>query len=314
MSAPVGSNHPRVVAIVLNYNGRQLTLDTLASLQRMDYPNWELLVVDNGSTDGSYEAVAATFPDVRQVRTEENLGAAGGLNLGIRAALERDCDYLLLLNNDIEVDPRLLTELVAVAESDPTIGCVGPKAYYHDDPRRLWSAGGVIRFKESVTRERGMGRLDRGQFDRDQEVDYVNGCAMLVRRAAMEEVGPWDTIYHLAVEDADWCMRMKRLGYRCYYAHRARLWHRVSSTTGVYKPGKTFHTGRSTAIFVRRYARPLQWGTFLLFLAAALPAAFLRELPRGNQGAVVAKLKGVLEGLRVPLGPPPAGREALGAG
>ncbi len=301
---------PKVAAIVLNYNGKDLTLQTVEILLAMTYDNFDVVVVDNGSTDGSPEAVGVAFPQAIRLRTEENLGLAGGINLGICYALEHDYDYLLTLNNDIEVDPAMLTEMVEVAERDSTIGCVGPKAYYYWDRQRLWSAGGMIRFKESVTRERGMGEIDRGQYDRDEEVAYINGCAMLVRRSVMAEVGLLDPIYHLAVEDADWCMRMKRLGYRSFYAHRAVLWHMVSHTTGVYKPGRTFQTGRSTAIFVRRYAGFWQWCTFGLFMAAALPLAYLRELPKRNQSAVVAKLRGVLAGFRVPMTPPPAARTA----
>ncbi|MGB6639132.1 MAG: glycosyltransferase, partial [Thermoanaerobaculia bacterium] len=146
---------------------------------------------------------------------------------------------------------------------------------------------------------------DRGQFDREQQVDYVNGCAMLIRRSALETTGLMDPLYYLGVEDADWCMRMKRQGFRCHYTPRARLWHMVSHTLGVYKPGRTFHTGRSSAIFVRRYANRRQWLSFLLFYTLSVPAAFIRELPKGNQRAAIEKLKGVREGLRVPLTPPP---------
>lgn len=292
--------------MVLNYNGRDLTLETVGSLLEMRYPDWELVVIDNGSTDGSFEAVEAAYPELTQVRVEENRGPAEGMNSGLRHALHENFDYFLLLNNDIEVDPDMLAEMVEVAESDPTIGCVGPKAYYYWDRQRIWSAGGILRFRESVTRERGEGEIDRGQFDRDEEVDYVNGCAMLIKRAALEETGLWDPTYFLGVEDADWCARMKRRGYRCFYAHRAKLWHMVSHTLGVYKPGRTFHTGRSTAIFVRRYATPWQWLTFLCFYAASIPLAFLRELPKGNQAAALTKLKGVWEGLRTPISPPPA--------
>lgn len=296
---------PSVACIVLNYNGRELTLDTVESLLAMDYPDFRVVVVDNGSTDGSHDAVRQAHPGVTALRVEVNRGIAHGLNAGIRWALEGAFDYLLLLNNDIEVDTSMLTELVRVAESDPAIGCVGPKTYYWADRQRLWSAGGLIRFRESVTRERGMGELDRGQYERDQEVPYVNGCAMLVRRRAQQETGLWDPVYHVGIEDADWCMRMKRLGYRSYYAHRALLWHRVSPTLGGYKPGRTFQTGRGSALFVRRFASPWQRLTFFLFLGLAIPAAFLRELPRGNQAAAVAKLQGVLKGWREELPPPP---------
>ena len=300
------TDQPSVAALVLNYNGKDLTLDTVASLLALIYPACEVVVVDNASTDGSYEAVREAYPDVTEVQVEVNQGPASGMNAGLRYVLEQGFDYALLLNNDIEVDSEMVTEMVEVAERDPMIGVVGPKAYYFWDRERIWSAGGILRFKESVTKERGDGELDRGQWDRDEEVDYICGCAMLVRRSAIEATGLWDTTYTLGVEDADWCARMKQQGFSCWYAHRARLWHKVGQSVGVYKPGRTFHTGRNMAIFVRKYAGPWQWLTFVLFYTASIPVAFMRELPKGNQKAAIMKLKGVLEGLRVPLGSPPA--------
>lgn len=297
---------PKVLAIVLNYNGRDITISTVASLLALDYPELGILVVDNGSSDGSDAAIAAAFPGVRRLRTEVNLGISGGLNLGFRAGLAEGWDYLMPMNNDIEVAPDLLRELVAAAEADPAIGCVGPKCYYYyGDRNRLWSAGGRLGYREAVTRERGMGELDRGQYDGDGEVDYTNGALMLIRRQALQAAGLWDPVYHVSVEDADWCVRMKQAGYRCWYAHRARLWHMVSPTTGGYTAGRTYRTGRSTAIFVRKYAGLAGWAGFLFWTALALPAAFLRELPRGNTAAVVAKFRGLLAGLREALPPPP---------
>lgn len=297
---------PRVLGVVLNFNGRDLTLRTLASLAALDYPALELLVVDNGSTDGSDAAVAERFPGVRRLRTEVNLGISGGLNLGFRVGLDEGFDFLISMNNDIEVAPDLLTHLVAAAADHPRAGCVGPKCYYFADRDRLWSAGGELRFREAVTRERGMGERDRGQYDRDQRVGYVNGALMLIRRAAMLETGLFDPVYHVSVEDADWCERAKRAGWECWYAHRARLWHMVSPTTGGYVAGRTYRTGRSTAIFVRKYAGAPGWASYLFWSALALPAALARELPRGNAAAVWAKYRGLREGLRVPLPPPPA--------
>jgi hypothetical protein len=297
---------PSVAAIVLNYNGREVTLQALASLTAVDYRPFAIVVVDNGSTDGSYEAVAAAFPDVTQLRTEVNLGPAGGANLGIRRALDRGHDYLLILNNDIEVAPDLVTEMVRVAESDPAIGVVGPKAYFYWDRDRIWTAGGRIVFREAVTKERGTGELDRGQYDRDEETGYVNGCAQLVKRAVFEEVGLWDPIFHLSFEDADFCLRARRAGWRSWYAHRARLWHMVSVSTGPYRAPKTYQTARSTAIFIRRYAGPWRWVTSVAMILASLPAAFVRELVRGNAAAVRAKARGFFDGFfRTALTPPP---------
>jgi GT2 family glycosyltransferase len=304
--APMTDSKPKVAALVLNYNGKDVTLQSLESVVRMTYSSYVVALVDNGSSDGSAEAVGVAFPRVEQVLVPVNEGPAAGVNAGLRWALDGGFDYALVLNNDIEVAPDMLDRMVEVAEADPRVGCVGPKAYYYEDRQRIWSAGGRLQYRESITRERGMRELDRGQFDRTERVDYVTGCAMLVKREVIEKVGLWDPTYFLSVEDADWCTRMKRHGYHSMYAHRAVLWHMVSATLGTYVPAKTFHNGRSTAIFVRRYANPWQWVTFFAWLSVAVPFAYLRELRHGNQAAAVAKLKGVWEGLRAPLTPPPA--------
>lgn len=301
---------PRVAALVLSYQGRDVTLQALESLTRQDGPErggprCDVVVIDNGSTDGTAEAVAAAYPEVTVLCAGENRGPARGVNLGLAWAREHGHDYALVLNNDIEADPGLIAALVAAAEADPRAGCVGPKAFYYWERERIWSAGGKLRFREAVTAEVGEGEVDRGQWDRDREVGYVNGCAMLIRRAALEAAGPWDPLYFLGVEDADFCLRVRRAGYRCLYAHRARLWHMVARTAGGYKPARTFHTGRNTALFVRRWGSPLQKLASALAALAALPVALLRELPRKNAAAVTAKARGFWTGLREPLPPPP---------
>lgn len=298
-------SHPSVVAIILNYNGADLTLESIASMLDSDYPELELLVVDNGSTDDSFERVASTFPEVEQVRQMPNEGVSPGINLGLCRGRELGADYLLVLNNDISVHADMVRHLVELAESDPKIGCVGPKTYYFDDPERLWSAGGKIRFKEAITSERGQGELDRGQYDRDELMGYVNGCCMLIRREALEATGLWNPLYFLGVEDADWCQRMQSHGFTSAYSHKAVLWHKVSQSLGIYNPFRTFYTGRATALFVRLHGGPIQWSSFLFWYTASVPFAFLRELRRGNQKAVMEKLRGVIDGLRVKLSPPP---------
>ncbi len=296
---------PKVAAVVVNFNGKDVTRQAVESLRRMTYPNFDLVVLDNASTDGSPEALARDFPDLLQVQVEVNRGSSSGYAAGFRWAFEHGYDYVLLLNNDIEVEPGMLTELVNLAAADPQIGCVGPKCYFHGDRQRLWSAGGILRFRESITRERGYGVIDHGQYDRDADVDYVNGCAILIRRAAAEAAGAWDDLFFICVDDADFCTRVKRQGFRCVYAHRAVLYHMVAYTTGGYSANRNFQFGRSGAIYVRRYATPWNWLTWLVFTAAALPIAWLREARKGNQAAAMAKLKGIREGLRIRIPPPP---------
>lgn len=297
---------PRVAAVILTYNGLDLTLGALASLSLSTWGNLDVVVVDNGSREDLGPAIRARFPAVEVVRTEQNLGPAGGYNLGFRHALARpEVDYILVLNDDIEVAPTMVAELVAVAERDPEIGAVGPKTFFYGDRTRLASAGGRIVFRETVTKERGFGEVDRGQYETDREVGYVNGCGLLARASAFRAVGLWDPTFFLSVEDADWCVRIKRAGFSTWYAHRALLYHMVSESTGRYTAKKTYQTGRSAAIFMRRYANPWQWLTFLAAMIAALPVAFLRELRHGNQAAAVAKARGVVAGLLAPSTRPP---------
>jgi len=308
---------PRVAAVVVNYDGKEVTRDAVASLRRMTYPRFDLVVLDNGSRDGSPQALAAAFPDLLQLRLPENRGSASGYAAGLRWAFARGYDYVLLLNNDIEVEPDLLDALIHAAERDPRAGALGPKCYFHGEGRRLWSAGGVLRFREAVTRERGYGEIDAGQYDAECGVDYVNGCAILVRRSAAEAVGAWDPLYFICVDDADFCTRLARAGWRCLYVPRAVLYHRVAWTTGGYTPGRNFQLGRSSALYVRRYGNTAQRLRFLAFAAAAFLVGFLRELPRRNQAAAVAKVRGAMAGWREPLpappplGPPPAELETL---
>lgn len=293
------SSPPRVAAIVVNYNGKEITQQAVSSLRRMTYPAFDLIVLDNASTDGSPAALTQAFPDLMQLQVDVNRGSSSGYAAGFRWAFENGYDYVLLLNNDIEVEPDLLDHLVAVAEGDPRIGVVGPKCYFHGDRQRLWSAGGKLRFRESITHERGYGEIDRGQYDRDAEVDYINGCAILIKRSAADAAGPWDPLFFICVDDADFCTRVKRKGFRCVYAHRAVLYHMVAYTTGGYSSGRNVQFGRSSTLYVRRYGSPLNWVTFLLFSTAAFCVAYLRELRKGNQAAAVAKLTGIREGLKI---------------
>ncbi|HIP87591.1 MAG TPA: glycosyltransferase family 2 protein, partial [Anaerolineales bacterium] len=182
---------PRVTAIVVNWNGLEDTIACLASLAEVDYPSLEVVVVDNGSTDGSPALLRQRFPRLALLETGENLGYAGGNNVGVRYVLERGADYVLLLNNDTEVAPGFLRRLVEVAEADPRVGVVGPTIYYYDRPDVVWSAGGAIDWRRGRAWMMGLDERDRGQFGTaPREVNFVTGCAMMVRRETVERAGP----------------------------------------------------------------------------------------------------------------------------
>lgn len=297
---------PRVAVVLVNWNGVADTLATLASLDRAQGAELWPIVVDNGSTDGSVARLRRERPGLDVRETGRNLGFAGGNEVGFRVALaDPTVEFVLALNTDVEVDPGFLPPLLAAC-ADPAVGAAGPKIFYADPPDLLWAAGGRLRWRETVTAEIGQRAPDAPRFSVARDVTYLTTCCLLIPRRALERVGLFDPLYFINVEDADWCRRALDAGLRLRYEPASRIWHKVAAATGGgYTPTKTFHTGRSNALFARRHGWPLGLLGFLLANLVALPLAFLRELPRGRTKSVVAKARGVWSGLRAALPPPP---------
>jgi GT2 family glycosyltransferase len=295
-----GHSSPRIAVIVLNWNRRVDTLECLDSLARQTYLNYYVIVIDNGSTDGSVGSIQANFPDAIVVTNSSNLGYAEGNNIGIGLALNDAADYVLLLNNDTVVDPTLLEQLVRVAETSEQVGAVGAKILYYSDRERIWSAGSVLNYTETVTRLRGYRQIDRGQFDRIEEVECISGCAMLLRRSAIEAVGVLDRLFSPAYfEDTDWCLRARQRGYRILYAPAAKVWHKVSmSGGGEYNLRERYLIGYNSVQFMKRYAGFGAWLKFSVFAIASLPLVYLVRTFQKRGRAVIAKGLGMWDGLR----------------
>ncbi len=291
---------PRVFVIILNWNGLKDTLECLASLNQQTYPACEPVMVDNGSTDGSVAAIRAAFPHVTVLENGANLGFSEGNNIGIRHACASGADYVFLLNNDTTVEPRLIDTLVSVAESDERIGAVGPKILFAYSPELIWSAGGIVNFTETVARMRGYRRVDRGQFDRVEDVDYLPGCAIMMRRKAIEEVDLFDTAFSPAYfEDSDWCMRARNMGYRIVYVPIARVFHKVSASGGgEYNQRERYLVGFNSIQFMRRYANLRGWLTFFVYAVLSLPALYLVRVFQGHGRGVIVKALGMWDGFR----------------
>ena len=200
----------KVTTVVVNWNGLDDTRRCLESLQRLDYPEFSVVLVDNGST----ERMPVELPGVELIRSDHNRGFAGGANLGIGRALEGNAAYVWLLNNDTEVEPRTLSALVATAEADPRVGVVGgvlPDA---------WGGG-------SIDPWTGVSKPATSSRDR---LDYITGACMLIRSAVFDEVGLLDDSYFFYYEDADFCVRARAAGWRLAVAPDARLGHRGSAS------------------------------------------------------------------------------------
>jgi GT2 family glycosyltransferase len=243
---------PKVAIIILNWNGLADTLACLESLYRMDYPNSEIIVVDNGSVDESVPVIPKRFPAVTLIENGKNMGFTGGNNVGLRHALAQGADYALLLNNDTEVAPDFLRQLVQAMEADPTVGIAGPTIYYHEQADVIWSAGGAIDWRRGSTRMVGLNERDEGQFGAEPHtVDFVTGCATLVRQAVMEQVGLLDERFFAYYEETEWCVRVRQAGFKIVHVPQAKVWHKIPLDGRESSPLVHYYMTRNRLLFLK---------------------------------------------------------------
>lgn len=252
-------HHPRVCIVVLNWNQRDLTLDCLESLGELEYPpdRLQIIVVDNGSDDGTALAVRQGFPSVTVLENDDNLGFAEGNNVGIRHAMALGTDYVMLLNNDTVVDPAMLTALLDVAQRNSNIGIVGPKMLYFDPPDVIWCAGNRVDWETG-----GLIRLRADQADTENDepvtkVDYITGCGICLRREVIEEIGLLDPRFFIYYEETDWCLRAHKGGWQVLCVPRARLWHKVSAAMGTQSPATDYYMARNRLLFIAKHQQGL---------------------------------------------------------
>lgn len=246
------STAPGVTIIIINWNGYADTLACLASLRGLEYPAYDIVVVDNGSSDGSVAAIRAGFPEVKLIETGANLGYVGGNNVGLEYAAKTGANYALLLNNDTEVTPDFLSLLVEAAETDPQVGIVGPIIYYFDQPDVIWSAGGEINWQQGLTRMVGLNEVDRGQFGlAPRPVDFVTGCALLIKLAVVQQVGLLDPRFFAYYEETEWCVRVIRAGFKILQAPQAKIWHKISPVAREASPQVHYYMTRNRLLFLK---------------------------------------------------------------
>ncbi|MCL4455653.1 MAG: glycosyltransferase family 2 protein [Deinococcus sp.] len=217
---------PSVAIILLNWNGWRDTLACLASLEKLDYPNYQIVVVDNGSTDESVARIRGSFPHAYLLKAQKNLGFSGGSNIGIHYALEHGADYIWLLNNDTVVEANTLRALVATAEANPRIGAVGSVLHYMNQPKRVQAwGGGWVKMLLGVT---GLHQT----LVPVEKLDYISGASVLVRSKALEEVGVLDDRFFLYWEDTDLSFRLRKAGWLLQVADEARVFHKGFASVG----------------------------------------------------------------------------------
>lgn len=248
--------NPTVCTLILNTNRRDDTLACLASLYAKPLAENHIVVLDNASGDGSVEAIRSAFPSVEILPLRENRGYAGNNNVGIAHALERGCEWVFVLNEDTVLAPDCLRLLVAAGEREPSVGVVGPKVLHWDEPNVIQSAGGVLDRHWRPTHA-GQNEDDAGQWDSERAVEWISGCAILVRAEAIRRVGVLDERFFYYWEETEWCVRIGRAGYAVRYAPEAVLRHKGVQRNYQPGPGVAYYNTRNRLLFLQKHKAPL---------------------------------------------------------
>jgi hypothetical protein len=295
---------PKCCLIVLNYNGKDLLRPCLDSVRRQTYDDFETLVVDNGSVDGSPEMVARDYGWVRTIALQENSGFSIANNVAIRDALARDVPFVMLLNNDTTIHPDCIAELMAATEADERIAVLCPKIYFANPPDTLWYAGGDFSLWTAKARMRGWKQKDEGQWDCSNGVTCVTGCALLLRSSALRNVGLLDEQFWAYLEDLDWSIRFLRAGYKLGFVPAAHVWHcdgatSVRSMSRGSQRLRQFLSTRNLVLIARKHVRWWQMPTFVagFFLTHVAFFTVLR-IARRDGKALSAIYRGIFAGLR----------------
>jgi GT2 family glycosyltransferase len=245
---------PKVIVLILSYNGKHLLDDSISSYLKNDYSNYDVCVIDNGSNDNTKEYVNEKFSEVHLLRLEKNQMYSGGFNAGLDYAFKKqNADYVLITNNDVIADEKVISELVKTAETKSEIGFVTGKVYYYDKPNTLqtvgkkehpllWNGGHI-----------GNGETDNGQYDDVTERYFTDDIYMLVKKTLYDEVGGYDTLFQFQSEEFDWQARAKESGFKIYYTPFAKIWHKDSMTIGKVSAFKAYYDARNPMLVILKH-------------------------------------------------------------
>lgn len=286
-----------MATITVNWNGLADTLACLESLRAQDYPNNHVIVVDNGSTDGSADALRKQSDTLTLIETGSNLGFTGGNNAGIEYALTQDFDYIYLLNNDTIVEPNSLREMVRAAEAQPEYGILSPVMHYYDRRDEIWFGGAALNLRR--------GRADHdasrnpARTDPPYEVPWTTGCAMLVRTDLMRRLGGFDERFFLIWEDVDLSLRAVATGSKIGIVPSARIYHRVSRSFASMSAIMRYYLVRNNLLFVRLHAKEARTRAVCDVIATRLLESLgYFRLVRGQRDTPVYPLGATLRGIR----------------
>ena len=256
--------------LLLNWNGVELTIPCIESLQNGTIKPTKIFVVDNASIDDSVYILKENYPFIDLIQNETNLGFTGGNNVGFEKILNNHYDYIWVLNNDTLVDEHCLCNLIETMETDKTIAATSGKIFYDDPSDVIWYAGSTLNKFTLRSKHKGELEKDNGQYNTPEDVPFISGCCMFIRRNALEQVGGFDNNFFAYSEDLDWCLRANKLNLRLRYTPEAIIYHKVSAsfkkTTsnkngGTSSPFAIYLSTRNRIYIIRKHS--IHWIQFL---------------------------------------------------
>jgi GT2 family glycosyltransferase len=280
---------PHITIVVVTYKGLKDTLECIDSLSKLTYKNWRLVLVDQNSMDGTPEVVREKYPWVEVLENPVNDGFSGGNNLGLQKAMGTPTDFLFLLNNDTIVEPELLEKLAAPMLADPKIGIIGPTGLFYKKPGTVWWAGSRLDWHgRPVLDPEYINNVPLETIDmRMRETGYVNGCAMLIRRTVLDQVGLFDNRFFIYFEECDLCARATRAGWKMMYLPTAKLWHKVSQVQLIAgNDFGTYHWQRNRLLYLWKNGNPKWLACAWCILSALKNAAVLAMKGRTHEAKV----------------------------
>lgn len=286
------TNPPSVSVLIVAWNRRNDVLDCIESLVGSGYPRLAVYVVDNASSDGTSEIAAEKYPQVIIIRSETNLGYAGGNNLGMQRIIDDRLDAVFLLNDDAVLEGDTIGTLIANGYADESIGVLSPKILLHSDPGIIWSSGGNVDPVSGITSQRQYGQKDDPSDSEITEVDYAVGCAMLIKSEVIRKVGMLDERYFTYYEETDWCRRIRNAGYRILYVPQSRVMHKVPLVIKNRNNAAYYYT-RNRLLYLNSAGAPpgrIAWIAISDFLRTAAAYSIKGRL---HEGKLV--LKGVID-------------------
>jgi hypothetical protein len=287
-----------VAIVIVNWNRRKLLLEAVESCYATNWQDLEVIVVDNGSSDGSSESVLEHYPDVVLIRNKQNAGFAIGSNQGLERALEDKSDFILFLNNDATLAEYAISEMVSFLNDHPRVGAVAPYIFYYADRDLIWFGGGIVSIWQGKFAHRAI--RERFDFTKHKQVrcDYLTGCAFLIKAECIKQVGDFDTTMGIYSEDVDLSLRIRKNGWKLWTIPEAKCYHRVSvSSGGELSAFKAFHRGRSNAIIIKRWAKIWEYPTLIVGGIIGGVAVSIKLLVMGRKNTVAALWFGIYKGL-----------------